>query len=290
KKKQILINWDAHADLNIPFIKFLIPIKKLQNASTYKEMTRLACHMSISGWILPLFYQDLFKHDNELMEMIWIVPRESQESVNKGIVYGDFMFDVNYDAATNKYDFDNFREAPHPNTDAYQHEKNGKKKKVIIHIMDPDNIDNIIKKVDDAQILLSVDADYTGTKDFSREYIQDLPEQLRKIFSGQPHYPLNRNLKEEERHKQLIRRLGEFYERLKKQVKSVSIAKSPNFTADEERRKPVSKILKIFTGNDLDVQPEWVRQEINRTTMYDLQRMKYDLQKMHSVLLPSRSN
>jgi hypothetical protein len=130
-------------------------------------------------------------------------------------------------------------------------------KTCIVHIMDPDEPAAIEKVIGERHIFLSADADYAGTQEPG----------LRPRRGYLPHYPLNGTPAEQARHQQLIGRFRDFYGRFHDQIRSVSVANSPDFTVDEESRKPVAKLLNIVTGGDFAGQPEWLAAEWDRVAV-----------------------
>lgn len=264
-RRRILVNWDAHADMRTPFEIFKISLKQLKEAKTSEKIIELASFMSIAGWILPLFYHGFLSHEQGPMEMIWVIPKEAQNYLTKkekGSIYADIVWELHYDAQTETLDIKNAMslEDFEKNRDA----QNSDTKKFIVHIMDPDDINAITKVIGDAEVFLSVDADYSGTTVMGADFFYPLAVTVLGQPDECPYYPLNQTLAEEARHEQLIGRLGDFYVRCKDQIKSASIVYSPNFTADEERRRPIAKILRKLIGNSIRKQPEWVKDEFER--------------------------
>jgi hypothetical protein len=134
---------------------------------------------------------------------------------------------------------------------------------VKVHIMDPDHLDAIQEKIGNASVYLSVDVDFAGTTHLGGWYTASNPT---------PHYPLNRTEAEEMRHLQLINQFQQFYRVNAENIKAVSVANSPDYTAEEARRRPAAKILEVLTTNVSADQPDWISGESNRVIPPRLQK------------------
>lgn len=276
--RTILVNWDAHADLSDPFENPRIPIDdafvSLQKASTAAEKVVISSSMSIAGWILPLIYQGLLQSDGHDAQVVWVVPKEAQStSHNYMAPYGKYSFlvgDWQLPATVDEISEFSTTVASDWNqpgsTEIRRFSENStltsvtspdvlnNQKRCDLHIVDPDNVEELNTLMEGAQIALSVDADYAGTREPG----------LSPREGFLPHYPLTGSAEKRARHEQLIQQLAQFYRRHEQQIRTVTIANSPNFTVDEETRKPVAKILKILVGENLASQPAWVADELNR--------------------------
>ena len=71
--------------------------------------------------------------------------------------------------------------------------------------------------------------------------------------------------------KQLIERFEAFFQRNSGTIKGVSVANSPDYTADEARRRPAARILEILTTGASEEQPDWVSAESSRSIPAPLQ-------------------
>ena len=274
----VLVNWDAHADLSSPFenprVPAQAPFDMLQSASNYAERTVISSSMSIAGWILPIAYQGLLSSSQSVSRIIWVVPKESQQTSRDYMEpYGEYSFvvgdwhlpnskeEIAKQSATKLGEWNipgNIEIRHHGDkrllTSVTQHELLNNQRRCKLHIVDADELPQLNELVAGAQIALSVDADFAGTREPG---IQPRRGQL-------PHYSLTDNKKEKDRHEALLARLTEFADVNRRRIRSVSIANSPNFTVDEATRKPVAKILEIVTGGVTSNQPDWIANELSR--------------------------
>ena len=278
-KRKLLINWDAHADLSEPFDNPRIPLEdsfnRLQAAATFSERVVVSSSMSIAGWILPLIYEGLLNSSSDVSEIIWVVPKESQlTSKNYMEPYGEYSFVVGdwelpptieevEKSSTSKVGTWNvpgsveIRRFSDKETLRSVNSRDiiNNQRQCKLHIVDPDNVPRLIELIDGSDFVLSIDADFAGTREPGLS-------PRRGIL---PHYPLTGGKEETARHGQLIGQLAEFVRQTGQQIRSVSIANSPNFTVNEGTRRPVAKILQIVTGENSISQPGWITNEINRT-------------------------
>lgn len=282
----------------------------IRHAKTPEEITEVTSMISIAGWILPLLYSQHFAWDN-ISEIVLVVPREAMETSRKGYWpgYGSYTMHVG-DAAIDHEEIDQLNHfldqkqstttthgdlkqsldlpsvffeqlkkrqdndelksiqsvSAHPSLqtvrdellDVVQNTQNIK-----VHVADPDDLDSIGRILNGADIYLSVDVDFSGTTHLGGWYSASNPT---------PHYPLNDTQEEELRHQQLIERFEEFYRRNAANIKGVSVANSPDYTAEEARRRPAAKIFKILTGGTSGKQPNWISGESNRIIPPQLQK------------------
>ena len=276
-QRTVLINWDAHADLSDPFEnpRLLLPdaFNTLLSADTYAQRAVVASYMSIAGWILPLVYQGILP-GGLTTEVVWVVPKEAIET-SKGymepygryeMVVGDWRLptDLEQTKAHSTVKMGDWNVPGSIEIRRYSDRKTlcsidspdllGNKRTCVVHIVDADDEGRLAELVEGANIALSIDADYSGTREPGltprRGYL--------------PHYPLNEDAKAQARHDQLLDRLAGFFSRFHDQVRAVTVANSPNFTVDEGTRRPVAKILQIVTEGANREQPEWLVGEINR--------------------------
>ena len=129
------------------------------------------------------------------------------------------------------------------------------RRKVLVHIVDPDDTRAILQRVRGSEIYLSIDVDYTGSIQLGGWYSEN---------NSNPHYPLNKTPVEEARHRQLLDRFASFYQQAAQQIKAISVANSPDYTADETRRRPAAHVLNTLTHNVSREQPNWVAGESRR--------------------------
>ena len=279
----------------------------IRHGESREEIAEVSSMMSIAGWIIPLLYSRHFTHQ-EISETILVVPREAIETADNSYWpgYGTHTLGVGYAAI----DFEEISELYqlldqnklHPASlesdrkpimnfpDTLQKRlKNGEWKSlqsvssapqlqtisdevseivqgihnVKVHIMDPDYLDAIQKKIGNASVYLSVDVDFAGTTHLGGWYTASNPT---------PHYPLNRTEAEEMRHLQLINQFQHFYRVNAENIKAVSVANSPDYTAEEVRRRPAAKILEVLTANVSADQPDWLSGESNRVIPPQLQK------------------
>jgi len=277
-KRRLLVNWDAHADLSEPFDNPRMPLEhpfnRLQAARTFPERVVASSSMSIAGWILPLLYEGLLSSSRDVSEIIWVVPKESQlTSKNYMEPFGEYSFVVgdwelppsideiekfstskigpwNVPGSTEIRRFSDKETLRSVNTrDILNNQRQCK-----LHIVNPDDVPRLIELIDDSDFVLSIDADFAGTREPG----------LSPRSGFLPHYPLTGGKEEAARHGQLIEQLAEFVRQTEQQIRGVSIANSPNFTVNEGTRKPVAKILEILTGENSHGQPAWITNEIKR--------------------------
>ena len=277
-RDRVLVNWDAHADLSGPFdnprMPMGAPFAALQAAANFAERVVVASSMSISGWILPLLYQGILSVSGHVSRVIWVVPKEAhQTSHNYMEPYGEYSFVVGDWRLPESKDeitrLSTLRIGDWTIPGATEIRKYGDSKTLRsivergllenqreckLHIVDPENLPQISQLVEGAAIALSVDADFAGTREPG----------LTPRRGFLPHYPLTGSPEKAARHEELLGQLATFVDEHKKQIHSVSIANSPNFTVSEASRKPVAKILSIVTGEDLAGQPKWIAGEIAR--------------------------
>ena len=288
-KQRVLMNWDAHRDLGAPFLHLsrematmreFIPYDKnrllelIQNAKTKEELIEVTVMVNIAGWILPLLYSKEFETE-DISELIIVLPKEAMQTSKRSYwpKYGSFETEVGQIVESavslnqegqpgNSGEQDEFKgvqsvskdlwfQSVHPLLAHYVKDKT----RIKIHIIDADNTSDILDRVADRNVYLSVDVDYTGA-------IQ--PGGHCHEANHNPHYPLNKTPEEEARHLELIDRFGDFYRRAADRIRAVSIANSPDFTADETRRRPAARIMSILTGDDLIGQPNWLLGETSR--------------------------
>lgn len=291
-RPRVLMNWDAHRDLGSPFLhlaqematmKEFIDYDKtrlldlIQNATTREELVEVTLLVNIAGWILPLLYTKAFESDG-VSDFIIVLPKEAVQTSQRSYwpLYGTYELEIG-DARIAPPPGPppaGHRGGPLPPFEIFQGVQSVSEDlrfqsmhpafaaavedriKVRVHIVDADNTDEIMDKVDGRDIYLSVDVDYAGT-------VQ--PGGVHNRANHNPHYPLNGSDAEEARHTELLARFGQFYEQAAEQIRAVSIANSPDFTTDETRRRPTAKVLEYLTGGQLESQPNWVRGELNRS-------------------------
>ncbi len=260
-RKKILINYDPHVDLGTPFVGTNNPLPLLSRMRTPEELAQAANAIDIGGWILPLFHEGLLDNGTSPAEMIWVLPAEAfrSASVDPAAVFGDYAFEVVLSPDGSKLSAKDFRMCD-PADAARQNRGNT----VILHIMDVDDPGAIAKKLGEADAFLSVDSDFAGTTLGSGTGRPYEAFHLGQAGIYAPFYPLRGTAGEEARHNQLIGRVGELYRLCADNIRSVSIAYSPNYTVDEERRRPVARLVTSLTGDDLNGQPAWVRDEADR--------------------------
>ncbi|MDC0936447.1 hypothetical protein OAS39_09175 [Pirellulales bacterium] len=275
---KILVNWDAHADLSGPFenprVPTESPFQSLMGASRFGERVVVASSMSIAGWILPLMYQGVFESSNQKATVFWVVPREAQQTSKHYMEsYGEYEFfvgdwpvpqsadEMKQQSTTSLGDWNvpgstEIRKysAQSSLRSVVAPELLKNQRKCTLHIVDPDDLASWSDLLSEAQIALSIDADFAGTREPGLS--------PRKGFL--PHYPLTGSKQEKARHEELIARLEQFVTQYAEQIGAVSIANSPNFTVGEATRKPVAKILEILVGDRIAAQPDWVGGEIAR--------------------------
>ena len=276
-QRTVLVNWDAHADLSDPFENPRLQLPEAFNtllaAGTYAERAVVASYMSIAGWILPLVYQGLLS-GGQTTEVIWVVPKEAIET-SKGymepygryeMVVGDWRLptDPEQIKTHSTVKLGDWIIPGSTEIRRYSDRKTlcsidspdllGNKRTCVVHIVDADDEHRLAELLEGANIALSIDADFSGTREPGltprRGYL--------------PHYPLNEDAKAQARHDQLLDRLAGFFSRFREQVRAVTVANSPNFTVDESTRRPVAKILRIVTEGANREQPKWLVSEINR--------------------------
>lgn len=276
--RTVLVNWDAHADLGDPFEnpRGLLEnsFDDLQSAGTFAEKAAVSSSMSIAGWITPLIYQGLLNFEDREAHVVWVVPREAQETSNNYMEpYGEYSFvvgdwqlpmtvgEISEKSTTAVGDWNrpgsteirrygkglNLRSVISPEVLHNQ-------QRCTLHIVDPSDVDTLDTLMKGAHIALSVDVDFAGTREPGLS--------PRKGFL--PHYPLTGSAEKRARHEQLLQQLAEFYNRYEKQILTVTIANSPNFTVEEEIRKPVARVLEIVAGNNIEEQPDWIAGELQR--------------------------
>lgn len=296
-------------------------LKLIRNADTKQELVEVSAMISIAGWILPLLHSRKFEHE-DVSELIIVLPQEAQQTSQKNYwpPYGTHIMQIGHSVADsdeiekiyNELDrLEPLVELPGPEGEngkrALQRVQNrlatlaqsdGFKaiqstsedsrlrtvrqsvsglvqdtRKIKVHLVDPDNLSGIFKKIGNADIYLSVDVDFSGTAHLGGWYNEVNPI---------PHYPLNNNSDEEARHVELIQRFESFYQQAAKQIKGVSIANSPDYTADESRRRPASKIMEILTKNVSQDQPDWISGEAHRIVPPKLENHP-----LHNFLIPA---
>jgi hypothetical protein len=276
--RKILVNWDAHADLSEPFDNPRMPLDEpftlLQDASTFPQRVVISGSMSIAGWILPLIYQGLLSSPDGDSHVVWVVPKESQLTSNNYMEpYGKYSFVVGdwklpqtleeieeYSTTTvgpwNVPGSIEIRRYSHISTlkSVSSREILRNQQHCNLHIVDPDDLPRLIDLLEGAEVALSIDADFAGTREPGLS--------PRKGYL--PHYPLVEGKDAKARHEQLLEQLAEFVGLAGRQIRSVSIANSPNFTVAEETRKPIARILQILTGDSSATQPSWISNEVTR--------------------------
>lgn len=277
ERPSVLVNWDAHADLSDPFDNPRMPLDKpfalLRDASNFAERVVVASSMSIAGWILPMVYQQLLSRNDEAARLVWVVPRESHEtSSNYMPGYGQYeLFVGDWLVPEDAAEFDRLSTTPRgdwnqPGTRELRHFSGQPLLRSVsdpqvlenlqrcqLHIVAPDDSEQLASLLADRQIALSVDADFSGTIE---------PGVLpRRGFL--PHYPLNASADEQARHQELLDQFAAFYQQHASAIHSISIANSPNFTADVETRRPISQLLRTVVGDTLAKQPAWLRREVD---------------------------
>jgi len=285
-------------------------LRLIRNAKTPQELVEVTSMISIAGWILPLLYSQRLARENH-SEIVLVVPREAMDTSNEGywpdygthsIELGQTLFD--HQQVDRLHQLIDQHESHHasPNSDdqseadarhsvlqqLHANQKGVSLKSlqsfssksnlgtlhdalseivqephdVTVHIVNPDHPDSIQRHLVDAHIYLSVDVDFAGTTQLGGSYSTSNPS---------PHYPLNSTPQEESRHLQLIERFREFYDQNSENIRSVSVANSPDYTAAEERRRPAAKIFDILTVGASEDQPNWLLGESNRLTPPQLQ-------------------
>ncbi len=272
-------------------------LKLVQNASSKEEFVEVAGMMSIAGWILPLLHTKEFQYE-DVSELIIVLPKEAQQTSKEDYwpPYGTHEMQIGH-TAVDFEEIENFYdlldalqplaempgEAGEKGKRALKHLKKRlaafgtmegfegvqsvsndprlrtvrqsvsclvqEPRDIKVHIVDPDNLNAILEKIGTADIYLSVDVDYAGTVHLGG---------WQNVANSIPHYPLNNSPEEEARHLQLIECFETFYRKAAKQIKAVSIANSPDYTADESRRRPASKIMDILTQGTAQAQPGWI--------------------------------
>lgn len=274
----VLVNWDAHADLGDPFDNPSMPIDnpfaQLSDAATFAQRIVIASNMSIAGWILPLIYQGLLSNKTTPAQVIWVVPRESQTTSHKympdygkySITVGDWLLPTSPDeiarvSTTRLGDWNQpgtreiRRYSEHELLRSVTHSKSLEhQQNCELYIVDPDDSEQLASLLTDRDIVLSVDADYSGTIEPGTR--------PRKGFL--PHYPLNTSAAGQLRHRELLTQFNAFYNRFQSNVRSITVANSPGFTSDDEIRRPVSHILRTVVGNSLSNQPTWLHREVEQ--------------------------
>lgn len=281
----VLVNWDAHADLSEPFDNPRIPVQDgfgmLQRSKSFSERILAASFLSIAGWILPVVYQGWLTRPQRKTKLVWVVPKEAMET-SKGYMepYGAYSLSVgdwllpDSIEEISQFSTRSVTDSNIPgSTEIRRFSEHSTLKSISspdllrnaqaceLHIVNPDNTSEIDRLLENEQIALSIDADFAGTREPGtkprRGYL--------------PHYPLNGNEKDRKRHVELVQQLGEFCHKFGDQIRAVSIANSPNFSVDEELRKPVSRILRLITSKSKRKQPRWVDNEISRSSAPQLQ-------------------
>ena len=277
-RETILVNWDAHADLGGPFEnpRMLLDgaFDLLRNAETFAQRVVASSSMSIAGWILPLIQQGLLNSSENISKIVWVVPKEARLSSNNYMEpYGEYSFvvgewllpeskqeiaaqssssigDWNIPGSTEIRKFGEpqmLRSVANQELLSQQHQCK-------LYLVDPDDLSGLAELVGQAQIALSIDADFSGTREPGL-----IP---RKGYL--PHYPLTEGKEAEARHKALLGQLAKFVATHDEHIRTISIANSPNFTVNEDTRKPVAQILKSIFTEDLGAQPDWIANEIAR--------------------------
>lgn len=278
ERQTILVNWDAHADLGGPFEnpRMLLggAFELLKNAKTYAQRVVASSSMSIAGWILPLIQQGLLDTSENISKIVWVVPKEAQLSSNNYMEpYGEYSFvvgewllpaskeeiaeqssssigDWNVPGSTEIRKFGGqpmLRSVANQELLKQQHQCK-------LYLVDPDDLSGLADLVGQAQIALSIDADFSGTRE---------PGLIPRT-GYLPHYPLTESKAAQSRHKNLLGQLAKFVATHDEQVRTISIANSPNFTVNEDTRKPVAQILKSIFTEDLGAQPAWIANEMAR--------------------------
>ncbi len=256
--RRLLVNWDAHADLGMPFgnlrVNIQDPMRLLESAASFEQRLAVTSYMDIAGWILALTYEGRLANGDEPAELLWICPREAQETSHGYMPpYGEYSITVGDWDATGKLEVGSYSEQPTLSTVATPDMLNHQRE-LRVHSVDPDDAEAVEQVVGDAQVFLSGDVDYSGTR------VPGLPSH--KVYL--PDYPLDSSPAEEARHQELIAQFGDFYRRYQAQVRAVSIANSPNYTVDEATRKPAAAVLRAVTGDSAAGQPAWIPAEWNR--------------------------
>ena len=285
-------------------------LRLVRHAKTPEEISEVTSMISIAGWILPLLYVQQFS-DEYLSEIVLVVPREAMKTSREDYWpdYGSYTMDVGH-AAIDDDEIDKIHQqlnqnlpsnassesftksssslpsiffeqiktlqnngafksiqsiSSHPSFQTVSEEMSAilqNAHNVKVHIVDPDDPDTIDRILNGAELYLSVDVDFAGTNHLGGWYSDTNPV---------PHYPLNETPEEEARHKQLIERFEAFFRRNSGTIKGVSVANSPDYTADEARRRPAARILEILTTGATGEQPDWVSAESSRSIPDPLQ-------------------
>ena len=277
-RETILVNWDAHADLGGPFEnpRMLLDgaFDLLRNAETFAQRVVASSSMSIAGWILPLIQQGLLDSSENISKIVWVVPKEARLSSNNYMEpYGEYSFvvgewllpeskqEIASQSSSNIGDWNipgsteirKFGEPPMLRSVANQ-ELLSQQHQCKLYLVDPDDLSGLAELVGQAQIALSIDADFSGTREPGL-----IPRK-----GHLPHYPLTEGKEAEARHKALLGQLAKFVATHDEHIRTISIANSPNFTVNEDTRKPVAQILKNIFTEDLGAQPDWIANEIAR--------------------------
>jgi hypothetical protein len=276
-RRTILVNWDAHADLGDPFENPRMPLEQpfetLQSAKSFGEKVVVSSSMSIAGWMVALLYEK-FLPGNEEAEIVWVAPREAQQTSQHAMEpYGTYSFLVgDWHLPTSRDELERLS-----TTDLGDWSQPGSReirrfsdrptlrsvvspdllrnqRRCRLHLVDPDDTEHLAALVGDAQIALSIDADFAGTREPGLQPRRGLL----------PHYLVSDSKQDRARHRQLLDQLEAFCRRFASQIGTVSIANSPNFTVAEATRKPVAHILQFVAGDPLGDQPRWIADEIAR--------------------------
>src|SRR3990167_3294539 len=259
-RKKIVVTWDAHndmANLDAPRTEMAGIEERLERVKDNDELDIVtASNIDEGEWLRLLISHGTLDDGNQPIEIAWVVPKEAFITASKKYRYSyrDYYVEIGRSAQGKILIKPNPDKNP-PTGSELDTIELADIRKVTLHILDPDNLDAIAKVIGDAQIYLTADADFAGTVE---------PNNLHVPTGNQPHYLVNRSPQEEARHAQLIGQIGKFSDRFGNQIKAVDIANSPNYTADEERRKPNAEILETLVGDHLESQPDWVRGEFER--------------------------